>query len=84
MSDDNHADAAQSAIQVPYAAFHSTVADSEQRPSLPPSANAHSASASRMTWGYWFVRGLFKLVIRLFMCVLETAFPRKSVLLRKI
>ena len=67
MSEAHHNDALHAATQVGYAAFDSqSPVPAQSSPQIAP--KARGASASRMTWGYWFVRGMFKIVIRLFMC----------------
>jgi hypothetical protein len=57
----------QGATEVAYTTFQPAPSAAAQSASTSSSANAVKASKSRMTWGYWFVRGMFKLVIRLFM-----------------
>ena len=66
MSEGHPAVAVHLAPAVPYSAFEPSSPASPQQPQS-PAANARRADVSRMTWGYWFVRGMFKLVIRLFM-----------------
>jgi hypothetical protein len=60
---DINSNVSENAAQVAYTAFEPV-----SPPSTQSKPNARDPAAARMTWRYWFVRAMFKLVIRIFMC----------------